>query len=29
MVEGMGWGIKWGVGPGRDDWGCEMKCVVL
>lgn len=29
MVEGMGWGVKWGVGPGRDDWGCEMKCVIL
>ncbi|QPC66057.1 hypothetical protein HYE67_008288 [Fusarium culmorum] len=27
MVEAMGWGIKWGVGPGRDDWGCEMNYV--
>lgn len=34
MVEAMGWGVKWGVGPGRDDWGCEVKfsgrtCVIL
>lgn len=29
MVEEMGWGVKWGAGPGRDDWGLEMKCVIL
>ncbi|KAI5466263.1 hypothetical protein BGZ63DRAFT_127536 [Mariannaea sp. PMI_226] len=35
MVEAMGWGIKWGVGPGAGDFGCEIKlpgrgmCVML
>ena len=29
MVMGMGNGLKWGTGPGADDWGCELKCVVL
>ncbi|KAI6770023.1 hypothetical protein HG530_004652 [Fusarium avenaceum] len=29
MVESMGRGIKWGVGPDADDWGCEVKCVIL
>ena len=33
MVESTGWGFKWGTGPGRDDWGWEMKfrdgCVIL
>lgn len=26
MVEDMGWGVKWGTGPGKDDWGFEVKC---
>lgn len=32
MVERMGSGFKWGAGPGRDDWGWEVKlgkCVIL
>lgn len=33
MVEGMGWGVKWGVGPRSEDYGCEVTfpggCVVL
>ena len=36
MVSGMGWGVKWGTGPGKEDWGCEIElgrmkpgCVVL
>lgn len=32
-VESMGWGVKWGTGPEREDWGCEVKfrggCVIL
>lgn len=26
MVEEIGWGCKWGLGPAREDWGCEVKC---
>lgn len=33
VVEKMGWGVKWGAGPARDDWGFELKmedgCVML
>ena len=36
MVEGMGWGVKWGTGPGKLDWGIEIKlgsgrakCIIL
>lgn len=24
MVAAMGWGVKWGTGPGEEDWGCDM-----
>jgi hypothetical protein len=26
MVESVGWGCKWGLGPAREDLGCEIKC---
>lgn len=33
MVEAMGIGVTWGLGPGRDDCGCSMKlpkgCVIF
>lgn len=26
MVVAKGWGLKWGVGPDKEDWGWEVRC---
>ncbi|RCI15320.1 hypothetical protein L249_6386 [Ophiocordyceps polyrhachis-furcata BCC 54312] len=29
LVERMGWGVKIGVGPDGDDWGVDLRCVMI
>ncbi len=29
MVDGVTRGLRWGLGPGREDYGVDLRCVVM